>query len=148
MEGSKSLNYFSIWFCKKADFFLVKVFLTENTYYTMHTNLPQVSTRTNCSSILLTAASAFTTTSSPVSGCVMMQFVELRRPRIRNLGSDALWMQIKRKISGKQCYNTSFYLGKGKRPSVLNKGKSVSQDVLQGYWQPQIAFKRIQTQQM
>lgn len=40
--------------------------------------------------MLLMAASELSTTSSPVSGCVMTQLVELRCPRMRNLGSKAL----------------------------------------------------------
>lgn len=52
--------------------------------------LPHVSTRTSCSSMLLMAASELSTTSSPVSGCVITQLVELRCPLMRNLGSKAL----------------------------------------------------------
>lgn len=57
------------------------------------TCLPQVSTRTSCSSILLMGTSDFSTTSSPVSGWLITQFVASKWPLMRNFGSELLWRQ-------------------------------------------------------
>lgn len=53
--------------------------------------LPQVSTRTSCSSTLLTATSELSTTSSPVSGWLITQLVASKWPLMRNFGSELLW---------------------------------------------------------
>ncbi len=47
---------------------------------------PQVSTLTNCNSILLMTASQCSTHSSPVNGSVILHKVESKRPLILNLG--------------------------------------------------------------
>lgn len=52
---------------------------------------PQVSTRTSCSSILFIGTSEFSTTTSPVSGWLMMQLVASKWPLIRNFGSEVFW---------------------------------------------------------
>lgn len=48
--------------------------------------------------MLLMAASELSTSSSPVSGCVMTQLVELRWPLMRNLGSRALYEKQKQDV--------------------------------------------------
>lgn len=53
-------------------------------------NSPQVSTRTSCSSMLLTGTSDFSTTTSPVRGWLSTQLVASKCPLIRNLGSKLL----------------------------------------------------------
>lgn len=73
---------------------------------------PQVSTRTSCSSMLRMAASELSTTSSPVSGCVMTQLVEFRCPRTRNLGSKALYHRTKTRASGLEMTPQSFRINK------------------------------------
>lgn len=51
-------------------------------------HLPQVSTRTSCSSILFMGTSEFSTTTSPVRGRLITQLVASKCPRMRNLGSE------------------------------------------------------------
>lgn len=56
-----------------------------------HWCLPQVSTRTSWSSMLLMGRSEFSTTSSPVNGWLITQLVASKCPLMRNFGGELLW---------------------------------------------------------